>query len=118
VRGVGLHPPGTARTDDGNGTAVQVAATTADQRLYASLHVLSVAGSVPTLDVTIQSDSVEAFNSTPETRLTFTQKTTAGVGEIVRTAKSANTDTWYRAAWNCSEIGDESFLFVVSLGIV
>jgi hypothetical protein len=115
-RGVILHPPGTARADDGNGTAVQLAATTADQRLYGALHVLSVTGATPTIDVTVQSDSVEAFTGSPETRLTFTQATTVG-GEIIRTAKAANADTWYRVAWDCSEVGNESFLFVASIGI-
>ena len=44
VRGAWGHPPGTARTATGTGTAVQLGAVTAGQRLYAAVHVLSVSG--------------------------------------------------------------------------
>lgn len=120
ARGAFLHDPGTARAHDGNGTAVQLGAMTADQRLYAAVHWLSLTGAAPTVDLTIQSDSVEAFTGSPETRLTFTQATgVIGVtGEIIRTAAGAHADTWYRAVWNISEVGDESILFVVSAGIL
>lgn len=120
VRGAFLHDPGTARAHDGNGTAVELGAMAAGQRLYAAVHWLSLAGAAPTIDLTIQSDTVQAFNNSPETRLTFTQETSAiGVtGEIIRTAAGAHADSWYRAVWNISEVGDESILFVVSAGIL
>ena len=119
VRGVILHPPGTARTDDGSGTALQLGALAEGERLHACLHVLSASGAAPTLDVTIESDTEEAFGDTPETRLSFTQATGL-TDELVATAAAGvggHADDWYRVAYDISEVGDESFLFVVSLGI-
>jgi hypothetical protein len=116
VRGQFNHPSGVARTVTGTGTAIQLGAMTAGQRLYGSLHVLSVAGTAPTIDVVVQSDSAEAFNVTPETRLTFTQAS-APEGQILRTAAAAHADDWYRASWTISAAGGESFLFVAAFGI-
>lgn len=116
VRGVFAHPSGVARTASGTGTALNLGAVGAGQRLYASLHVLSVAGSAPTIDVIVASDSVEAFTGTPETRLSFAQAS-APTGEILRTAAGAHADAWYRAEWTISAAGGESFLFVTAIGI-
>ncbi|MGW3346798.1 hypothetical protein ACWDA3_26095 [Nonomuraea rubra] len=116
VRGQFAHPPGTARSTSGDGTAVQVGAVAAGQRLYAALHVLSVAGtSNPTLTVTVESDTAEAFDDDPQTEITFQAATAAG-GQILRTSGSAITGPWYRASWTISGSGP-SFLFVVALGI-
>jgi hypothetical protein len=116
VRGVFAHPPGTARTATGDGTALQLGAIAAGQRLYAALHVLSVSGtSTPTITVEIESDSQEDFAGTPETRLTF-DAATAGGGQILRTDGSAHADTWYRPTWTITGT-DPSFLFVVVLGV-
>jgi len=116
VRGAFAHPPGTARTATGDGTAQQLGALSAGQRLYASLHVLSVAGtSSPTITVEIESDTEEAFGDTPETRLSFTAAT-ARSGQILRTAAGAHADTWYRPTWTITGT-NPSFLFVVALGI-
>jgi hypothetical protein len=117
VRGQFAHPSGVARTTTGSGTAVQVGEVGAGQRLYASLHVLSVAGtSTPTVTVTVQSDDVEAFNSDPQTRLTFAAATEPG-GQILRTDGSAIADDdWWRVGWTISGT-DPSFLFVAALGI-
>jgi len=116
VRGVFAHPPGTARTSTGDGTAQQLGAVTAGKRLYAALHVLSVAGtSTPSITVEIESDSQEAFAGTPETRLSF-DAATAGSGQILRTDGSAHADTWYRPTWTITGT-NPSFLFVVAFGI-
>lgn len=116
VRGAFAHPPGTARTATGDGAAQQLGALSAGQRLYASLHVLSVAGtSTPTITVEIESDTEEAFGDTPETRLSFTAATARG-GQILRTAAGAHADTWYRPTWTITGSGP-SFLFVVAFGI-
>lgn len=116
VRGVYAHPPGTARTSTGDGTAQQLGAVTAGKRLYAALHVLSVSGtSNPTLSLDIESDTEEAFGDSPETRLTFDAATAAG-GQILRTDGSAHADTWYRPTWTITGT-NPSFLFVVALGI-
>jgi len=116
AQGVFLAGPGTALASDGVSSAFQLGALAAGQRLYATLHVLSVTGAAPTLDVTITSDNVEAFTGSPETRCTFTQATAVD-GEAVRSSAGPHTDDWYRAEWNLSEVGDESFLVAIAVGI-
>lgn len=113
VRGVSAHPPGTARTATGDGTAQQLGAVPADRCLYAGLHVLSVAGTTPSLTVKIQSDDAGAMSS-PTDRITFTAATARG-GQIARVA-GAITDDYFRPTWTISGT-DPSFLFVVVLGI-
>jgi hypothetical protein len=116
VRGEFAHPSGVARTTTGSGTALQLGAVAAGERLYASLHVLSVSGTLsPTFTATVQSDSAEAFNVTPATQLTFAAATAAG-GQILRTDGSAIADDWWRVGWTISGT-DPSFLFVAAFGI-
>jgi hypothetical protein len=114
VRGLVAHPPGTARTATGSGTAVQHIAVPAGMQLYAALHVLSVAGTgTPTLTVRLQSDDAAGFAS-PTTRITFTAATAVGA-QIQRVAGPV-TDTYYRADWTISGT-TPSFLFVVAFGV-
>lgn len=114
VRGQMAHPAGTARTSTGVGTGVQLGAVAANKRVYAALHVLSVAGTTPSITGRIESDDNSGF-TTPTTRLTFTAATAAG-GEALRTTGSAITDTWWRVAWTISGT-TPSFLFATSFGI-
>ncbi|MFJ3170638.1 hypothetical protein ACIPJK_07610 [Streptomyces roseus] len=114
VRGQMGHPAGTARTSTGTGTGVQLGAVTAGKRLYAALHVLSVAGTTPSITARIESAPSNAF-AAPTTQLTFTAATAAG-GEALRTTGGAITDTWYRVAWTISGTSP-SFLFATSFGI-
>lgn len=115
VRGQIAHPPGSAQTASGAGTALNLGAVAADKRLYASLHVLSVAGtSTPTITARVESDDAGGFAS-PTTRLTFTAATAAG-GQILRTDGTAITDTWWRLAWTISGT-TPSFMFAAALGI-
>ncbi|MFF8839577.1 hypothetical protein [Streptomyces sp. NPDC015130] len=114
VRGQIAHPPGTARTATGSGTALDLGAVAAGKRLYAALHVLSAAGTTPSLTVSIESDDAVGM-ATPTTRLTFGAATAAG-GQTLRTDASAITDTHYRVAWAISGTSP-SFMFAVSLGI-
>src|SRR6266581_1213692 len=114
ARGQILHPQGTARTTTGTGTAVPLGAVLASQRMYANLHVLSIAGTAtPTITVTVQSNVDNTFGA-PTTRISFGAATTlqgqagSAVGPI--------TDTWYRAIWTISGT-TPSFLFAVSAGI-
>ena len=102
-------------TDDG--TAFQLGAVAAGKTLYAALHVIS-ASAGDTLDVTIQSDSVEGFGGTPETQITFTQITGGTEASEWKTVVGAITDTWYRARWTVAGNGSESFQFVVTMGIL
>lgn len=116
--GVGMfaQSPGSPVTADGAGTAFQLGAVPAGKRLMASLHVLSVSGTTPTLDVIIESDTVEAFSGSPETRLTFTQETEPGSGQVLVSAVGAHADTWYRASFDVGGT-NPSFLCVVAVGI-
>jgi hypothetical protein len=115
LRGVGLHPPGTARTATGTGTAVQHVAVASGHGLYAALHVLSVSGtSTPTITVAIESDVDANFDGSQTTRLTFTAATARG-GQFQRVAGPI-TDTYYRAKWTITGTGP-SFLFCAVLGV-
>lgn len=104
-----------AKTVSGNsGTAVNLGAVGASQKLYASLHVLSASGTLPTLDVTVKSDDAVGF-ATPTTQITFTQKIAAGYE--LRSAPGAITDPFYRVDYTIGGTGP-SFSFVVAVGIV
>ena len=119
ARGAFLQSPA-AITGDADGTAVQMGAVSAGQRLVASLHVLSVAGTmVPELTVIIESDSAEAFDGSPETRIAFDTATAIG-SQFKRTAVGAHTDTWYRASFGVEDNGGTgaSFLVVVALAVL
>jgi len=114
VRGQILHPQGTARTSTGTGTACLLGAASASQRLYACLHVFSVAGTAaPTLTVKIQSDDNAGF-TTPTDQFTFTAAT--GITGEAKYVAGAITDTYWRAAWTITGT-NPSFLFAVSAGV-
>jgi hypothetical protein len=114
VRGKFAHPPGTPRTATGTGTAQQLGAVSATQRLYATLHVLSVSGTdTPTITVTVDSDNAEGFPSAT-TALSFDAATARG-GQVKRVS-GAITDDWFRPKWTISGT-NPSFLFVVAFGI-
>ncbi|MFI6861786.1 hypothetical protein ACIBKZ_18120 [Streptomyces sp. NPDC050421] len=113
VRGQIAHPPGTARTATGTGTALNLGAIPAGKRLYAALHVLSATGTTPSITARIESG--DAALTTPTTRLTFAAATAAG-GQILRGDGTAITDTHYRVAWTVTGT-TPSFMFCVSLGI-
>jgi hypothetical protein len=115
VRGQIAHPPGTARTASGTGTSLQLGAVAAGKRLYAAVHVLSVAGTAtPTVTARVESDDNTNFTSA-STVATFAGATAAG-GQILRTDGTAITDNWFRIAWTITGTGP-SFLFAAALGI-
>jgi hypothetical protein len=114
-RGVMLHPSGTARTATGDGTAVEHVAVAAGQYVYATLHVLSVAGTdTPTITVVIESDVDALFNGSETSRVSF-DAATAISGQMKRTA-GAITDTFWRATWTIAGT-NPSFLFAVGLAV-
>jgi len=115
VRGAFAHPSGVARTTTGSGTAIQLGPVSAGQRLYASLHVLSVSGTTPSLTVEVESDTTEDFDDDPTTRLSF-DAATGPVGQILRTDGSAIAHDWWRVNWTISGT-NPSFLFVAAFGI-
>lgn len=114
VRGQFAHPPGLARTADGNGQGLQLGAVPAGKRLYAALHVLSAAGTTPALSVVVRS-SPDATFTTPTTQLTFDTASSPG-GQILRTDGSAITDPYFKVNWTVTGT-DPSFLFTAALGI-
>ncbi|MFF8910165.1 hypothetical protein [Streptomyces olivaceoviridis] len=114
VRGQFAHPPGTARTATGTGTGLNLGAVPAGKRLYAALHVLSAAGTTPSLTARVESSADNTF-AAPTTRLTFAAATAVS-GQNLRTSGSAITDPWWRIAWTITGT-TPSFLFVASLGI-
>jgi hypothetical protein len=102
-----------AKTSTGNGTARQLGAVSASQKIRASLHVIAASGTTPTLDVTVRSDNGVGFAS-PATQITFPQRTAVG-GEIL-TADGAITDDWWRVTWTIGGT-NPSFTIVVAVGI-
>lgn len=114
ARGQFAHPPGTARTATGTGTGLNLGAVPLGKRMYAALHVLSVAGTTPSITARVESAPANTFAS-PTTRLTFTAANTVS-GEILRTDGTAITDTWWRLAWTISGT-TPSFLLASTLGI-
>lgn len=114
IRGQIMHPQGTARTSTGTGTGYQLGALSALQRMYANLHVFSIAGtSTPTITVKVQS-SVDNTFASPTDRITFTAATT--IQGQTSSVLGAVTDQWWRAVWTISG-STPSFLFAVSAGV-
>jgi hypothetical protein len=113
VRGLILHPQGTARTTTGNGTGFQIGAVSSAQAMYIDLHALGVTDGSNTL--TIQSNVDNTFAS-PTTRATFNAITTSVGGQQIR-VPGPITDTWWRAVWTIAGGATHSFLFAVSAGI-
>jgi hypothetical protein len=107
---IGFGSAGTS----GTGTITLIGATSATQRLYASLHVLSVSGTNPTLDVIVQRDDLVGFGS-PATALTFPQATAIGSGW--QSAAGAITDTYYRVSYTVGGTDTPAFTFLVAIGI-
>lgn len=99
------------------GTARNLGAVSASQKLYAGLHVLGANGSGDsTLDITVESDSADDFTGSETEQIAFTQVTGA-VGSQFVEVNGAITDTWLRVV---ATLGGTSpdYDFVVSLGIL
>lgn len=114
ARGVCAHPSGVPRTASGTGGAFQVGAPLAGQAIYATLHVLSVAGTAaPTLTVSVESAPTNAF-AAPVARAAFVAATAKG-GQAVM-VPGPITDQWWRVKWTVSGT-TPSFLFLAAIGI-
>lgn len=105
-----------AKTSTANGTARQLGAVSATQKLYAVLHVFAVSGTDPTLDVIVASDDAVGMAS-PTTRLTFTQRTAIGA-QFITPVAGAITDTYYRVGWTIGGTNTPNFTFAVVVGIL
>lgn len=99
-----------------NGTAYQVGAVSATQKLYAALFILDdPAGTSPTIDVVIESDDASGFAS-GTTRITFAQQTARGA-VWATPVSGAITDTYWRAAITVGGTSP-SFRCAVVIGIL
>ena len=99
-------------------TGFEVGATSATQKLYASLHVTSISTVGDTLDVIVESDDNSGFTS-PTTRVTFTQVVSADGTHTAQWAtpiSGAITDTYYRITATIAG-SSPSFSYVVFVGI-
>lgn len=113
LRGTSGHPPGVVETADGAGQGLNLGDVGSGQRIWSALHVLSVAGSSPTLDVTIESDEDDSWGS-PATQITFDTATT--VGAQFASTSGPISDTWWRVSWAITGSSPE-FQFLTTLAI-
>lgn len=77
-----------------NGTGAQLGATTSAQRVYAAIHVLSTAGTSPTVQGILESATASSFAGAT-TRATGTASGTART-EWLSSALGPITDQWWR----------------------
>lgn len=99
----------------GNGTAVQLGAVSATQKVFAALHVLAASGGSPSVTVKLQSDDNSGFSS-PTDRFTFAAKAAAG-SEWAAPVSGAITDDWWRLTWTITGT-TPSFTLVGVVGIL
>lgn len=115
ARGRLLHPTSVARTSSSTGTGRQLGAVASGKSLYAALHVITASGTLPTLDVKIQSDDNGSFTS-PTDRITFAQRTTTATYDFGSVAGSITDDYW-RISYTIAGT-NPSFTFAVVAGII
>lgn len=102
-----------AKTSTGTGTARELGEVLATQKVYASIHVIAASGTLPTLDLIIQSDDAAGMAS-PINRITFDQMT--GVGAQFDSLAGAITDDFWRISYTIGGT-NPSFTIVVVIGI-
>ena len=86
----------------------------AGKSMYAALHVISVSGTSPTLDVIVQSDDNSGF-TTPTNRITFSQ--TGAVGAEWGSVAGAVTDDYWRVSYTIGGSDTPTFAFAVTCGL-
>lgn len=114
VRGYYLAPRA-SRTSSDTGTAKEISAVTATQKVYSALHVFAASGTSPTLDVIVASDENTDFGSAV-TRITHTQFD--DVGSEIKSVDGAITDDCWRVGWTIGGTDDPTFDFAVLVGII
>ena len=87
-----------------------VGAVAANQKVYAVMHVTTVTGTDPTLDVTIESTG-------DNNRFTFAQAVAVGAQYLVPVA-GAIADTTWRASWTIGGTDTPTFTFLVGIAIL
>jgi hypothetical protein len=95
-----------------NGTAYELGAVAATEKVYASLHVTSVTA-LTSMIIKVQSASDEAFTS-PNDRITFTT-VTGLTSQFATPVSGAITDTWWRVI--CSSFTGTSATIYAAVGI-
>lgn len=111
-RGAVLAAP-TVRTATGTGTIIgPLPALGPNDFLIGSLHVMSVAGTTPSVSATVQSAALVGFGS-PTTRLTFNAAT--GIGGQVFRVQGPITDTYWRLNYTITGT-TPSLLFMSAIG--
>lgn len=113
VRGVVMENSSFTATADG--TKRQVGAISATQSIYSSLHVTSVSGTSPTLDVIVESDATNSFSGSETTRLTHPQFTATGANQQI--LAGAVTDDWWRLVMTITGSDTPTFNIFGSLAI-
>ncbi len=112
LRGQLLHPL-TARTASGNGTASQLGAVGASQRVYLITHVIAISGG-PTVSVKAQNSATSGG--------TFTDRVVrSGItspGAFIDSAPGALADTWWRVAWTITGGTSPSVTFAAAVAII
>lgn len=101
-------------TASANSLDAQIGAVSADQRVYAAIHILSASGSSPTIQPVIQSDDNGSFTSATN-RITFSEFGVAG--SQFKSVAGAITDDY----WRCHLLvggGSPSFTCAVTVGIL
>lgn len=111
IRGTFAHDGDTARTVTADGTAFNLGAVAADEKLYACIMCLAASGTTPTLNAVIAGDTLEAFSDTPATHITFDEISAAGAYQWVE-IDGALTDSWFRPEWTIAGT-NPSFRFVI-----
>lgn len=98
------------QTSSTSGSYETVGAVAANQKVYAIMHVTSVSGTNPTLDVTIESTG-------GTNRFTFAQATAVGAQYLTPVA-GAIADTTWRASWTIGGTDTPTFTFLVAIAIM
>lgn len=99
----------------GSGGSLNLGNVSASQSLYATLHVIDVQGTTPSLTARVQSATDSIF-TTPVTRITFSAAIAIGAQWATEVA-GAITAPWWRVDYTISGTASPSFTFIVSIGI-
>lgn len=103
-----------ALTATGSGTARQLGAVSATQKLYASMHVVAVSGTTPSLTLKVQSDDASGFLS-PTDRITFAAATAIG-SQWATPVAGPISDSWWRLDYTITGTSP-SFTVICVVGI-
>lgn len=106
-------------TATGEGSGYDLGTVSANQKIYAAMHVTATSGNANrTLDVIIQSaEPGDTSFTAPTTRMTFAQVTTTVGAQYLTPINGAITGQYWRASWTRGGTSG-SFTFIVTFGIL